>query len=782
VPERLVLSATQEGAQLIVTLADTQRTVRDVTRESKYRAEPPGIVTITPQGQVRPVCSGRATITVEAAGQTGRVKVVVVDPSDSRPLHFANDIEPLLTRHGCNAGGCHGKASGQNGFKLSLLAFDPTFDWSAIVTDARGRRLFPAAPERSTLLAKATARVPHGGGKRFAEDSVAYRTLLRWISQGAPIGDAGAPALTQLEIVPTQRLLSRGARQQLAVLARYSDGSTRDVTRQAQYQSNEIAVADVNEEALVRTAGLPGEAAIMARYMGQVAVFRATVPLGKPLPAFDFPATNFIDRLALAKWQQLGLMPSDLCTDSQFFRRVHLDLCGKLPSPEEVRSFLADTRLDKRDRAIDRCLDSPDYAAYFALRWGSILRNSPQVGGQSEGATYAFSDWLRERIAHNQRYDEFVRDIVTASGDWVESPAVNWYWQMSNEPLHQPTTDCAQVFLGLRLHCARCHHHPYERWGQDDYFGLAGFFGRLRSKPVGADEVVFFPDRARVTEEVHPLTGGPIDAKLLGGPVLNVPAEQDPRQKLVDWMVRPDNPYFARAVCNRMWSYLLGRGLVDPVDDLRATNPPSNPELLDALAKDLIAHKYDIKNLLRTICRSRTYQLSSVPNDFNRDDRQNHARYYARRLPAEVLLDALDQACGTKTEFNKVRQGARAVDLPHEGFDSFFLSVFDRPARTSACECARGSGATLTQVLHLANSPEVEDKIAAEGGRIARLIESKVEPERAVEEIYLSALARLPTAPERKAVAELFAGREAKEALEDLLWTLLNSRELLFNH
>jgi hypothetical protein len=782
-PDRLSLSGAHDGAQLVVSAPDPQTTLRDVTRDAVFRTEPAGVVRVTSQGYVLPLRTGRGTITIEAAGQMRTVEVVVGDLSDNRPLHFANDIEPLLTRHGCNAGGCHGKASGQNGFKLSLLAFDPKFDWDAIVTEARGRRIFPAAPQRSMLLAKPSGRVPHGGGKRFNVDSESYRILLRWITQGAPVGDGHAPTLEKLEILPTQRALAREARQQLAVLARYSDGSVRDVTRQAQYQSNEAAVAAVDEDGLVRTLGLAGEAAIMARYMGQVTVFRATVPLGKPLPGFDFPATNFIDRLALAKWKQLGLMPSGLCTDSEFIRRVHLDLCGKLPTTDEVRAFLADTRPDRRARVIDRCLDSRDYAAYFALRWGSILRNGLTVGNQSEGAAYAFSDWLRDRIARNRPYDEFVRDIVTASGDWVESPAVNWYWQMSNDPLHQPTTDCAQVFLGLRLQCARCHHHPYERWSQDDYFGLAGFFARLRSKPAGmGDEVVFFPDRTRSTDELHPRTGQPLDPKLLDGPTLDVPPEQDPRQKLAEWMVKPGNPFFARALCNRMWSYLMGRGLVDPVDDMRATNPPSNPELLDALAGDFVKHKYDVKHLLRTICNSRVYQLSSVPNEFNRDDRQNHARYYARRLPAEVLLDAVDQACGTKTEFNKVRQGTRAVELPHEGFDSFFLTVFDRPPRTSPCECARGSGATLTQVLHLANSPDVEDKIAAEDGRIAKLIEAKTPPEKIVEEIYLATLARRPTAEEKKVIAEVSTGVEAKAVLEDLLWTLLNSREFLFNH
>jgi hypothetical protein len=782
-PERVTLSGPYDGRQLVVSVPGPGGIVRDVTRDAVYQAEPPGVVHVTPDGYVRPGRPGEATVRVELAGQTRRVPVRVRDLDDSRPLNFANDVEPLLTRHGCNAGGCHGRASGQNGFKLSLLGFDPGFDHSAIVSEARGRRIFPAAPARSLLLLKPTGQVPHGGGKRFEVDSETYQVLLRWIVQGAPVGDPAAPRLKRLEVVPGPRVLGRQARQQLAVLAHYSDGSTRDVTRQAQYQSNETGIAAVDEDGLVRTLDQAGDAALMTRYLGQVAVFRATIPLDKPAAAFTFPCANFIDELALAKWKQLRLVPSDLCTDSEFVRRVTLDLCGKLPAPDEVRAFLADRRPDRRARLIDRCLDSPDYAAFFALRWGSILRNSPKKGGLDERATYAFADWMKDMIARNRPYDEFVRGILTATGDWEEAPPMNWYWQMSDDALHQPTADCAQVFLGLRLQCARCHHHPYERWGQDDYYGLAGFFARLRSKPLGdGNEIAIFPDRVNTTDEVHPRTGQPIAPKLLDGPVLNVPPEEDPRVKLVDWMVRPDNPFFARALCNRMWSYLMGRGLVDPVDDMRETNPPSNPELLDALARDFVAHHFDVKHLLCTICNSRTYQLSSVPNASNARDRQNHARYYARRLMAEVLLDGLDQACGTRTEFNKVRQGTRAVGLPHDGFDSFFLTVFNRPERITACECARSGGASLPQVLHLANSSEVEDKIAADDGRVARLINTKVPTEKAVEELYLAALARYPTAEERQVVAEMLKGREPKRVLEDLLWSLLNSREFLFNH
>lgn len=779
-PGRFELAGMHEGLQLVVTAEEDGRP-RDRSREARYTAVPAGVVRVTPEGYVRPAGKGEATVTVEADGLTATARVTVRDDDANRPLHFANDIVPLLTRHGCNAGGCHGKASGQNGFKLSLFGFDPAFDYNAIVKEARGRRVFPAAPDDSLLLTKPTGRLPHGGGRRLAPDGEAYQTLRRWIAQGTPVGAADAPTLTGIEVVPPRRVLGRAARQQIAVRAHYRDGSVRDVTRYAQYQSNEIAVAAVDEDGLVRTFDLAGEAALMARYMGQVAVFRATVPLGKPIARYpDFPAANSVDDLALARWKQLGLVPSDLCTDGEFLRRATLDLNGRLPAPDEVRAFLADTRPDKRDRLLDRLLDSPDYAAFFALRWGSILRNSQLAG--AEQAAYAFHDWLRDTIGRNRPYDELVRGVVAAAGEWQEAPAVNWYWQMRDDPLHQPVADTAEVFLGLRLQCAKCHHHPYERWSQDDYYGLAGFFARLGRKGFG-EPPPYYASRTRTTGEVNPRTGKPLEPKLLDGPVLDVPPEQDPRQRLVDWMARPDNPFFARALCNRMWGHLLARGLVDPVDDMRETNPPSNPELLDALAKDFVAHHFDVKHLIRTICTSRTYQLSSVPNEWNRHDRQNHARYYGKRLIAEVLLDAVDEACGTRTTFNKMSRQARAVDLPHEGFGSYFLDVFDRPPRSSPCECARSNGASLSQVLHLANSSEVEDKIAAGNGRVAKLVQGKVPADKAVEELYLAAFARYPTAEERaKAVAYVAARKDARRGLEDVLWALLNSREFLFNH
>jgi hypothetical protein len=781
-PPQFELNGLHEGRQLLVSAAQ-----RDLTRDAVYSATPVNVVRVSTQGFVRPIGKGTATIRVESQGQTREIKVTVNDLDEARPLHFANDIMPLLTRHGCNSGGCHGRASGQNGFKLSLFGFDPAFDYSAIVKEARGRRVFAASPDSSLLLVKAAGLVAHGGGKRLFPDTEDYRTLRRWIHQGTPLGDNKAPTLDKLTMTPDARVMERKQAQQIAVLAHYSDGSVRDVTKQAQFQSNETAVAAVDYDGIVRTLDLSGDATIMARYMGQVTVFRALVPLGKPIAKYpDFPANNYIDTLALARWKKLGIVPSNLCSDSEFIRRVTVDLCGRLPTTEETKEFLAKAHGQQsvgpaeRAKLIDRLLDSRDYAAHFAMRWGNILRNASLAG--SEQAAYAFHEWIRDNIARNRPYDEFVRGVVAAAGEWQDAPAVNWYWQMRDDQLHQPVADTAQVFLGLRLQCAKCHHHPYERWSQDDYYGLAGFFSRLGRKGLG-EPPPYYASRTRTSNEINPHTGKPIEPKLLDGEVLKIAPEDDPRHKLVDWMAEPSNPFFAKALANRMWGHLMGRGLVDPVDDMRETNPPSNPELLDALAKDFTKSKFDVKHLLRTICNSRTYQLSSEPNEYNQHDKQNHARYYARRMIAEVLHDAIDQVTDTRTVFNKMSRTARAVDLPHEGFGSYFLDVFDRPPRSSACECARSSSANLPQVLHLAMSPEIERKISNPKGRIAKLVERKVSPADAVTELYLAAFARVPTAAEQQfALKYLQAEPNRQRGLEDLCWALLNSREFMYNH
>lgn len=786
---------------------------RDVTREAKFDSIQPTIATVDDAGYVTPVADGSTEISVTVGGMTSKVSVTVSGMANGRSVDFSTEIVPLLSRFGCNAGGCHGKQNGQNGFQLSLFGFDTEFDYSALVKEARGRRVTVSNASSSLLLRKAAGAVPHGGGRRIEVGSEPYRLFQSWIESGASASSANVPHVVKLHVFPKERVMQgikrsrnvgEGAnsatsslnepslasrpgvsstQQQLAVIAEYSDGSQRDVTRQVDYSSNLDVVASVTSDGLVKTSGQSGEAAIMTRYMGQVAVFMALVPHGEPLREIaNFTPKTEIDRLVVEKWKKLGLKPSPLVDDATFLRRVTLDLCGRLPTSDEARTFLNDASPNKRDVLVDRLLESPDYSAFFALRWGSILRNSQLAGANR--AAYAFHNWIKDQIARNVPYDEFVRSVIAASGEWQDAPAVNRYWQMRDDLTHQSTADTAQVFLGLRLQCAKCHHHPYERYSQEDYYGLAGFFTRLGQKSFGEPPPYF--TSPNVTSGVQsPLTKASPKPKFLDGDYVEFTAEQDPRHALVDWMIKPENPYFARTMVNRLWGHFFGRGLVHEVDDLRDTNPPSNPELLKFLADDFKSHKFDVKQTIRQMVTSHAYQLSSQPTPDNEHDRQNYARFYARRLIAEVMLDAVNQATGFKERFNGVGSSARAVDLPHEGFGSYFLDAFDRPQRVSACECERSAAATLAQVLLLSNSDEIENKLASGEGKIAKLFAEKEKKplKQIVEELYLGAVSRMPNSDElNTSLTYLEQQPDQRQAAEDLLWTLLNSKEFMFNH
>ncbi len=763
------------GQQLLI--ADNGR---DVTREATYASSNTAIANVDSKGYITPAGDGNAVIRVTVGNEKLEIPVVVKGFGTGRSVDFRTEVMPLLSKHGCNAGGCHGKASGQNGFKLSLFGFDTEFDYAAITKEARGRRLFPAAPDQSLFLVKAAGKVPHGGGKRLAPDSADYQIVRRWVAVGAPASAPDAPKVSKIRVLPADGVLRPGQLQQLAVIAEYSDGSIRDVTRQSEFQSNLDVVASVDADALVKAAKQSGEAAIMARHMGYVAVFRAMVPHGPSLAEIpEFKPNNRVDEHAVTKWMKLGLRPSPTCDDATFIRRVSVDLCGRLPTPAEARMFLEDKSADKRAKLIDKLLDSPDYPAYFAMKWGSILRNSNLAG--ADQAAVAFHLWLKDMIARNRPYDEFVRGIVAAAGEWQDAPAVNWLWQNRDDQLHMVTADVAQIFLGTRLQCAKCHHHPFERWGQADYYGLAGFFTRLGRKSFGQPPP-YYASATPTTGERDPLTGKTPEPKYLDGPVAKFTPDDDPRHALVDWMVKPENPFFAKALVNRLWGHFLARGLVSEVDDLRETNPPSNPELLDFLAKEFVTHKYDVKHIIRTILNSKVYQLCAEPSEDNKHDHQNFARYYARRLPAEVFLDAVNFTCGTRGGFNGVSSNARAVDLPHEGFGSYFLDTFDRPKRVTVCECERSTGATLGQVLLLANSDEIESKIADGNGRVAKLFKDKKPAKEMIEELYLVAFSRLPAPAEMKRTMEYIELSSNKQkGTEDVLWALLNSREFMFN-
>lgn len=776
------LAGRDAAQQLVVTGVYSTTQTRDLTRTAKYTVSPAGIVSIDATGYMTPIAEGEATIQVAAAsGVESTLKVKVSNLVQDTPVNFPNQIVPLFTKYSCNGGGCHGKSGGQNGFRLSLLGFEPTEDFEWLVKEGRGRRLFPAAPDQSLLLLKATARLPHGGGQRIDYDSAAYRMLRKWVEQGMPYGKETDPKVVGIEVFPKERLMEREQTQQIVVVAKYSDGTSEDVTRTTSFDSNDGEMAEVSVTGLVTTGQLTGSVAVMARYQGNVDVFRATIPLG--VKTDNLPKSkNLVDEFVFGKLKALGLPSSQVCDDATYLRRVSVDIAGRLPTLEESEQFLADQDPNKRDNLVNRLLDSGDYADYFANKWNAILRNKRRQDNEKT-ATFAFHQWIRDSLYTNKPYDQFVRDILTASGPAGENPAAGWYREVKD--MTAQVEDTAQLFLGLRLQCAKCHHHPFEKWSQQDYYGFAAFFSRVgRKKGEGQDNDRIFHQRG-LASATNPKTGKGVKPTGLGSPELDLGQDVDPRHLLVDWMADPNNPFFARSLVNRYWKHFFGRGLVDPEDDMRVTNPASNPQLLEALAKDFVDHKFDLKHLLRTICTSTTYQLTAEPNEWNQDDKQNFSRFYPRRLNAEVLLDAIDQVTGTSTNFGGVPNGTRAVQLPDNGFNSYFLTVFGRPEASSACECERSSEANLAQSLHLLNSGEIQGKLTAGNGKAATLAADKTRPhEQKLRELYLLAFGREPR-PEEIAVAMAHINKNAedpKRAYEDIVWALINTKEFLFNH
>ncbi len=656
-PPVLRLRGKDARQQLLVTAKFDSGVVRDYTRRVSYSVLPPDVVRIDKAGRVTPLDNGTATVTAkDEDGLTATLAIAVERFEEIEPINFANQIVPIFTKAGCNAGGCHGKASGQNGFKLSLLGFEPSEDYEHLVKEARGRRLFPASPENSLLLLKATATLPHGGGKKLDADSDDYRLIVRWISEGMPYGKAGDPTVARIEVFPRKRIMSFNGEQQLVVMARYTDGSMEDVTRSALYEPNDKEMAKADETGNVQLFEQPGDVAVMVRYQAKVAVFRATVPLGAPVTALP-PPKNLIDELAFKKLKAVGMPPSIICDDATFLRRASIDIAGRLPSVEEAEKFIAGQDSHKRDKWIDRLLDSAEYADYFANKWSALLRNKRTDAKQAR-STYAFHGWIRDSLLANKPYDRFVREVLAASGDLADNPAVAWY-QRVREPQAE-LEDTAQLFLGMRMQCAQCHHHPFEKWSQQDYYSFSAFFTQVSHKagPEPGGEMVFA--RRTMPTATNKKTKQSVKPAGLGSNSMNLSPDDDARQALADWMTGKDNPYFARSLVNRYWKHFFNRGIVEPEDDMRETNPPTNPELLDGLAKYFIADGYDLKNLVRTICRSQLYQLSEIPNQYNKIDKQYFSRYYPKRLTAEVLFDAVNQVTRTQSKFDGLPPGTRA--------------------------------------------------------------------------------------------------------------------------
>lgn len=759
----------------------------DLTRKAEFVSENPSIATVDANGLVNPVANGKATILVRRGADEARVAVEVKDGKKQQPVDFQNDIMPILTAGACNSGPCHGKARGQNGFQLSLLGFDANFDYAALAKEARGRRVFLPSPQESLLLLKPAGQMPHGGGIRLAADGPEYETLLRWINAGMPREVENAPGLKGISVTPTERIMGREAEQQLIVTAHYSDGSSRDVTRQSHYQSNEGGIAGVDEQGLVSTTGVTGEAAITTRYMGMFAVATVSVPLRDNVPDDVYkklPRHNFIDELVWKKLQRLNLTPSEAAPDHVFLRRAFVDIIGRVPTTEETKAFLADESPARRQRLIDQLLDDPEYADHWANKWADLLRPNPYHAGIK--AVLNYDDWIRDSFRNNKPYDQFVKELLTAKGSTFRHGAVTMF--RDRRAPDELTTIVSQLFLGIRLECAKCHHHPNEVWGQDDFYGLAAYFDRIGRKgrgisaPISGSEEFVFAGKRRAVK--HPLTGEEVAAKPLFGEAPVSEDEDDPRDILAEWVTSDDNPFFRQVISNRVWFDMMGRGLVEPVDDLRASNPPSNPELLEALALDLRDHDYDLKHLIRTIASSYVYGLSSVPNDRNSVDTRNYSRFYRDRLRAEVLLDSVSQITGVEEEFAAMPAGSSARQLWSHRIGSLFLDAFGRPDPNQDPPCERTPDTTIVQALHLMNSQKLYDKVTSDSGLAATLASSDRESDKLVEELYLSVYSRFPTEEEKTAAVALLNedSSSRRKVVEGLLWAMLNTPEFVFKH
>lgn len=770
-PNPVQLSSASRRQQILVTAIRDGREI-DVTREAALELASEDIARLS--GSVlSAIQDGSTDVVISFESKTLRVPVVVEGASSIHPVHFVNDVVPLFSKLGCNSGGCHGKASGQNGFKLSVFGFDAQADFASLSRESRGRRIFTGDPENSLLILKAIGVTAHGGGRRCQPGSPDHQLLSNWIRQGMPWGDDSAPTVASVRVEPADRVLGRSADQQLLVTAVYSDGSTRDVTDAASYSTNSPVVADVEPGGLVHTGTVPGPAAITVNYMGQVAAARILVPQEVPAGTFPESPGNPIDRMVWRELRRLGILPSELSDDATFLRRTSLRVQGRLPTPDEVTAFLADDSPDKRSRTIDALLDGEEFADFQTLKWADILLVDRKLLG--ERGAYEFHQWLRKQIAADVPYDQWVRELLTATGVSGKYGPVNFYRAMRTPD--ELTRGVSQAFLGVRMDCAQCHHHPFEKWGQEDFYGMSGFFNGLQRKKLSPTRDLIFHAGFRPTK--MPQTDNVVVTRPPGGSPIDITAA-DPRVQLADWMTAPENPMFARLVANRLWKQFLGRGLVEPVDDLRSTNPASNEPLLDYLTHQVIDSGFNLKAVMRLILNSQTYQLASRSNVSNQRDEQNFSHYLEERLPAEVLLDAICDVTSSPEKFPGMPGGTRAIQVWDNRFPSYFLDTFGRSSRQSPCECGKSGAPTMSQALHLMNAPEIAAKLSSSHGRISKLMATNKSTDEILNEFSLAAWGRLPNARERDAAAKIFSQSDRRQAAEDLMWAMLNSYDFLF--
>lgn len=782
-PARLTLDGTTDCRRVLVTgIAEDGRRF-DLSHEAKLEVRQ-DIAAVQGDGFLRPRADGQGHLRVAAAGLQAEIPLTVKNTRQPAPVSFVRDVMPILTKVGCNAGTCHGGAKGKNGFRLSLRGYDPEFDYHALVDDLAGRRFNRADPAQSLMLLKPNGGVPHQGGFLLDPTSDDHAVLQRWIAEGVRCDVESQTRAARIEVWPKVVELDLPGRvQQVLAIAHYPDGRTRDVTRDANFTSSVADVATTTQAGRV-AAVRRGEAALIVRYEGALAAVPIQVMGDRTGFAWQpQPEVNFIDATVYRKLQAVKILPSELCSDAEFIRRLHLDLTGQIPTPEQVRAFLADATPSqhKRERLVDELVGSPAFVDHWAHKWCDLLQVNRKFLG-AEGM-WAYHTWIRQAVAANMPYDQFVRALLTTNGNPHETATAAANFIRVNLDPKQATENTTQLFLGTRFSCCQCHDHPFEKWTQRQYFGLTAFFARGTVRD-GELPAVF--DRRDGGETLHPKTNAPVPPST-PYPVQaasSASATASRREALARWLTHPDNPLFARSMANRTWSYFFHRGIIDPVDDIRSSNPPSNPELLDALTAEFVKSGFDVQHLIRLICKSRVYQHGYRPNRWNEDDVLNFSRMVPRRLTAEQLIDSLMQATGSPTAFAGLPRGLRAAQLPDSHFSSGgFMEQFGKPARESSCECERSSEVSLAQAMLLINGPTLANGLADPKGRLASLLQKPMESGKLVEEMYLAAWSRPPTEAERaKAVAALEGSANKAAAAQDLFWALLNSPAFLFNY
>ncbi|MFM1769236.1 MAG: hypothetical protein RJA22_1765 [Verrucomicrobiota bacterium] len=779
-PAEIRLTTKADRQSLVVQATAADGTTRDVTAQAAFSFSDKRPARVD-RAMLIPMADGKTELQVRYDGRTVTVPVTVERALEERPLSFKLDVMPVFNKAGCNGGGCHGSSRGKDGFHLSLFGYDPDGDYTRLTRQQVGRRLNLALPAESLLLEKSIGAVTHTGGERMKKGDPLYQTLLDWITLGAPKDSNDVAHVTSLEVMPRAAVLEgSNATQRLTVRARYSDGTDRDVTSLAVFISNNESTARASEAGVV-TAGQRGEAFVMARYDSfTVGSQILVVPRdSRPAAPEALAANNYIDELVNAKLARLRLEPSEVCDDATFLRRLTLDITGTLPSPAALRQFLDDPSPAKREHAIESLLNRREFADLWVMKFAELLQIRSRQDQFSPKSAHAYYQWLREQMLANVPIDRIVRQLITASGSTLSQPAANYY-QVTTDTL-KIAENTAQVFMGMRIQCAQCHNHPFDRWTMNDYYAFASFFPQVGRKQGEDPREYIVYDRGE-GEVKHPVTGKPLPPKFLAGDQPALQPGQSRREVLAQWLASPDNPFFARNLANIVWAHFLGKGIIDPVDDVRISNPASNPELLEALGAKFTAYGYDFKRLVRDICSSRAYQRSTRANASNALDDRNFSHAAIRRLRAEVLLDCLSQVTETRDKFAGLPRGARAIEIADGNTSSFFLTTFGRATRESACSCEVKVEPNLSQALHLLNGATVEGKIN-EGGLVKRLLKSGLTPPAIVDDLYLRCLSRTPTAEEKtRLLSHLKDDKQAESVLTDVFWAILNSKEFIFNH